>query len=100
MPVCTIAELDGNLRALGLVRVEHLGSRLSLESVVRDRQPVKPLLIEVESSSQRFRACVFIREHCAAPTIVFLITMQNSADNGRIAVSPTITQLKAFEIAL
>ena len=46
MLVCTIAELDGNLVALGLVRVEHLGSLLSLESVVRHRQPVNPLLVE------------------------------------------------------
>ena len=34
MPVCTIAELDGNLLALEQVRVELLGSRLSWESVV------------------------------------------------------------------
>ena len=100
MPVCTIAELDGNLLALGLVRVEHLGSRRSLGSVVGDRQPVKALLVEVESYSQRFRACVFIREHCAAPTIVFQITMQNSADTGRIAVSPTISLTQSIRNCL
>ena len=37
----------------------------SCETVVTDRQTVKPMLVDVETSFQRFRTCAFLRENCA-----------------------------------
>ena len=36
---------------------------------MRDQHPVKPLLVEVETSFHCFRTCVLFREKCTTPTI-------------------------------
>ena len=61
MPFCALAMLGHFLLGLRLVRDERLDSVLLFKGVMRNRQQAKPLLVEVETSFQHFRARVFLR---------------------------------------